>query len=144
VTASICDRFLDDHRRVETGLERLLAVVAANYREDMSRLWTDFDAGLLAHLEAEEKYLIPALSRVCERDARVVVQEHRHIRTRLTELGTAVDLHLVQLSSVRNFIDELRAHAKSEDRLLYQWADGHLDEPGHTSVIDALARKPTA
>jgi hypothetical protein len=72
------------------------------------------------------------------------VQEHRHIRTRLSELRTAVDLHLVQLGSVRNFIDELRAHAKSEDRLLYQWADGHLDELGRTCVIDVLAKKLTA
>jgi uncharacterized tellurite resistance protein B-like protein len=144
VAAPVRDRFLTDHERLEAVLEQVLAASGANDHEEMSRLWTEFHASLLRHLEAEERHLISALYRVCERDARVLVQEHRHIRTRLIELGAALDLHLVRLNSVRDFIDELRAQAKSEDRLLYQWADAHLDEPGRTSVIDALAQKPTA
>jgi hemerythrin superfamily protein len=137
----IRDRFLADHQRLESLLQRLVAAFASNDREDMARLWAEFDAGLLAHMEAEEKHLIPALLRAGAREARILVQEHRHIRARMTELGTAVDLHLARLDSVRDFIDELRAHAQSEDRILYRWADEHFDDPGRASVIDALTKK---
>jgi hypothetical protein len=139
VTATIRDRFLADHRRLEALLEQLLAAVEANDRDAMTRLWTQFDSSLLAHLEAEERYLFPALFRVCDRDARVLGQEHRHIRSRLAELGVGIDLHTVRLDSTRDFIDELRAHARNEDRLLYQWGDAHLDEPQRMSAIAGLS-----
>jgi len=140
VTASIRDRFHADHQSLEAPLEPLLAAVAANERREASRLWTVFAWGLIAHLEAEETQLMPALFEVCERDVRVIVQEHRHIRARSTELGAAVELQVVRPASVRDFIDELRAHAQSEERLLYRWADAHLDEARRTLVLDALAR----
>jgi hemerythrin-like domain-containing protein len=137
---SIRDRFLADHQRLEASLERLLAALAANEQTAVSRLWTAFASDLTAHLEAEEAHLIPALFEVFERDVRVIVQEHRHIRARLTELATAVESQTARLGSVRDFIDELRAHAHNEDRLLYRWTDAHLDEPQRTFVIDALSR----
>jgi hemerythrin superfamily protein len=138
VTAPVRDRFLADHRRLESLLEELLAAVEANDRPEMSRLWGELESGLLAHLEAEETHMFPALLRVSERNARFLVQEHQHIRRRLAELGVAVDLHSVRLDSVRDFIHELRAHAASEDQLLYKWADTHLDEPHRASIIEAL------
>jgi hemerythrin superfamily protein len=139
VTTPIRDHFLADHRRLETLVEEVLAAFEANDRQEVARLWTEFELGLLAHLEAEEVHLIPGLLRVCERDARVIVQEHRHIRTRLTELGVTVDLHTIRLDSARDFIDELRAHSKNEDRLLYRWGDAHLDESERKSLFAALA-----
>lgn len=137
--ATIRDRLLADHRRLETLLERLLAAFEANDREDMAQGWTEFESGLLAHLEAEETYLFPALQRVSERDASVLIREHRHIRTRLTEIGVSLDLHTVRLASARDFVDELRAHSRNEDRLLYRWAGDHLDETQRTSLFAALS-----
>ena len=141
---AIRDRFLADHRRLEKLLEQLLAAFEANDREDVASLWTTFESGLLAHMEAEEEHLIPALLRLREREARALVHEHRHIRTRLAELGVGIDLHIVRLASARNFIDELRAHAQGEDRLLYQWGDAHLDEAQRQSVLAALSAGPRA
>jgi hypothetical protein len=46
-----------------------------------------------------------------------------------------------RLDSIRNFRDELRAHAFSEDRLVYSWAGAHLGEPSQSLAIDALASK---
>ena len=143
ISTGICDHFLADHRRLETLLERLLAAFEANDREDIAKLWTAFEAGLLTHLEAEEKHLLPALQKASERDARVLIQEHRHIRTRLEELGVGIDLHIVRLTVARDFIHELRAHAKNEDRMLYKWSDAHLDEPERAAVITALRIRVT-
>ena len=120
-------------------MARVLEAFADNDRELVATLWHEFDAGILAHLEAEEKFMIPILLRVCERDARILIQEHKHIRTQLVELGIGVDLHLVRLESARSFISELHAHSLHEDTLLYRRADAELGDEERQSVFAALA-----
>ena len=144
MTTLIHTHFLDDHRRVEALLEALLAAWVANDHPNASRVWKGLETALAAHLGAEETFLIPALLVARERDTRVLIQEHRHIRARLTELGSGLASGTMRPSTLRDFVDEMRAHAKTEDRLLYQWADGHLGDVGRAAAIDALARTPTA
>ena len=112
----------------------------------MQDTWSELDSRLATHLEAEERYMIPALRRWREREARAIVEEHKHIRRRMAELGQAIDLHTVRHETVCTFIDELRAHAQAEDKVLYQWADTQLSEPAKESVFSHLAdalKKPS-
>ena len=124
----IRERLVADHRRVDELLGRMQRAAEAKDREALSAIFTEFDAGLRSHLEAEEKFLLPSLLRDRARDGRVILEEHKHIRARLLELAAAVDLHTVRVEDVRVFGAELRAHARHEDTLLYQWADAHLGE----------------
>jgi hypothetical protein len=144
MTGPVRDRFLADHRRLEARLGHLLTALAANDHSKASEVWKGLESGLVIHIEAEEARLIPALLVARERDTRVLVQEHRHIRARLTELGSGFASGSLRRNSLRDFIDEMRAHATTEDRLLYQWADLHIDDIGRTLAIDALAKMPTA
>jgi hemerythrin superfamily protein len=134
----IRERFLADHVQLEELLEEVLRAFEADDRERIASLWNQFDARLLAHLAAEEKYMIPPLLRVDPPGARAILEEHEHIRARLTELGAGVDLHIVRLGTARAFIDELRAHANHEDKVLYQWADAHLGESDRATLLRAL------
>jgi hemerythrin superfamily protein len=136
--STIRERFLADHVELEELLTGVLRAFEADDRERIATLWNQFDTRLLAHLKTEEKYLIPALMRLNERAARAILEEHRHFRARLTELGAGVDLHIVRLKTARAFIDELRAHANHEDKMLYQWADEHLPEADRTTLLRAL------
>jgi hypothetical protein len=138
VTTPIHDRFLADYDAIETRLGQLFAAFARDDGHDGPRLWAECQSRLIAHLETVERHLIPALVRARERDAWVLVEEHRHIRARLTEIGAAVDSHRLRRDAVRDFVDELHAHAVGEDRLLYRWSDAHLDELARTSALDAL------
>jgi Hemerythrin HHE cation binding domain len=143
VIGPVRDRFLADHRRLEARLEHLLTALAANDHSKSLEVWTGLESGLVIHMKAEEARLIPALLVARERDTRVLVQEHRHIRARMTDLGSRLSLGSLHQNSLRDFTDEMRAHAKTEDRLLYQWADVHLDDEGRASAINALARART-
>lgn len=133
----IRDRLTADHARLDDLLEQLLAAFEVDDRERIQTLWTVFEAGLVTHLEAEECFLIPDLLRLRERDARTILAEHGHIRTRLCELGAGIDLHIVRLSAARAFAFELRAHACHEEGL-YTWADENLGEPTRTSLLGAI------
>ncbi len=140
VSVLVRNHFLADHRRLEALFDRLLAAIRSDDREQIASVWTEFDAGLGAHLEAEEKYLIPELARASAHDAQTILAENDQIRARLAELGTQVDLHMVRLDSARQFVQELRDHALHEDRMLYRWADEHVDETIRARLRDALSR----
>jgi hemerythrin superfamily protein len=134
------DHLLADHRLVEQALEQLVAAFEADDRERMRELWTTFEAQLLAHLETEERFVMPGFLAKNARGARAIAEEHKHIRRRMTEIGTAVELHVVRLETLRAFIEELRAHARTEENLLYQWVDENMSEPEKTSILHELAR----
>jgi hemerythrin superfamily protein len=136
---SIRDRFTADHRRLESMIQHVIDVVTSDDRKEISELWDVFDAGLTAHLAAEEKHMFPVLMRRSERDAKALLEEHKLIRERLAQLDAAVDLHVLRLESVREFIDELQAHAAHEDALLYQLGDEVLPETKRSSVLELLS-----
>jgi hemerythrin-like domain-containing protein len=132
------DRLLEDHTRLNGILTRLLAAFEANDREDMASLWTQLESGLTAHMDAEEKYLLPVLARTEPAEARDLLAEHAEIRSRLLDLGVRVDLHTIRLDTAQELIALLRAHAGKEDEILYSFADKHLDAETRGSVLRAI------
>jgi hypothetical protein len=137
-STAIRDRFLADHHDLENLFVRLLAAFETGDREGVAKLWNEFDDRVSRHLDAEERFMIPGLLAARPRDARAILAEHRHIRSRLTELGCGVDLHVVRLETASGFVDELRAHAHHEDDALYRWADDHLAAAEQSALFAAL------
>jgi hemerythrin len=137
-SSSVHDQFLTDHRRIEELLTSTLAAFEANDREDIQRLWTAFESSLRAHLEAEEKFMIPQLERARKQDAEAILADHARIRAQVAELGTGIDIHVVRLETARAFVDDLRAHSQREESL-YAWADDHLAEQDRSSLLGAVA-----
>ncbi|CAN5125923.1 hypothetical protein BH09MYX1_BH09MYX1_56190 [soil metagenome] len=137
-SATVRETLLADHARLEALIVDLLAAFDADDRERVGALWNDLDRGLGTHLEAEETFLIPALMRTRRRDATAILAEHKHIRGRMLELGTGVDLHIVRADTAHAFVQELRAHARHEEKL-YEWADATLGAPEHASLVSAVA-----
>jgi len=135
-------RFLEDHDRHTEILERMRVALGQHDDDAASMLWGELCGALLTHLEAEETFLLPELLRGHERDARVLLQEHRHIRTRLNEIGRAVDARTVGTDALRDLADELAAHERHESHALYAWVDAHVDEATRTAAIDALDAPP--
>jgi hemerythrin-like domain-containing protein len=133
------ERFLGDHRALEELLKRVLAAFEANDRGAVATLWSEFEERLTNHLDAEDRHVIPRLFSSRPREARTLLEEHRHIRLRLSELRSGIALHVVRLETARGFIDELCAHSRHEEDVLYRWADEHLDGRDQGALIGALA-----
>lgn len=133
------DHFLADHRHLEHLFDRLVRAMEANAREDIDALWTEVEQRLLSHMEVEDKLLLPDLATTEPRTAAELRTDHLRFRARLTELGQALDLHLIRLDVARLFLDELRVHARREDELLYPWAERHLGEERKTDVVRSIA-----
>lgn len=114
------------HTYLRELLAQIIAAMDANEREQVDELWTKLDHGLLAHMEAEERYVLPVFAHIDPTEARELLREHGALREELLELGIAVDLHCARCERSRDFADLLMRHAGREEALLYRWADQHL------------------
>lgn len=115
------------HHHLDQLYAQLLAAMEAN-APDVRAIWTRFDHELLSHMEAEERFVLPAFARVDAKEAMAILNEHGAIRGQLLEIGVAIDLHLARYTRALDLVERLRAHAGREDHLLYRWADQNLDE----------------
>jgi hemerythrin-like domain-containing protein len=129
---------LVDHERLEGLMDELLDSFEEDDWQAVAAAWSRFDADLRAHLDAEERYLIPALLAVNEPAARRILVDHEQFRARLLELGAGIDLHIVRLGPARSFVEALRAHAERESEELYRFADEHVDESKRRSLLTDL------
>lgn len=123
------------HDYLRELLQRLLAAMAAD-APDVRALWNQLDHGLLAHMEAEERFVLPAFARVDADEARALLREHGKLREELFELGIAVDLHYIRYDRSAAFFELLRRHAGREENLLYRWAGEHIESP----IVQAIER----
>lgn len=120
-------------------LGRVLAAMAADARDDVAALWTGLDHGLLAHMEAEERFVLPLFALVDHEEARSLLREHGRLREQLLQLGVAVDLHCARYESSEDFAALLERHAAREERLLYRWADQRLEPSAVERVIERVS-----
>ena len=127
--SQIRDRFLEDDRRIEDLLERLIHSLEKGPPPRVSAVWANFEAELLCRSDTEERHLIPDLFEKNPRAARAILEEHKHLRARLAELRAAVGQRQGVLFAARTFADELRAHCAHESRVLYSRADGYINRP---------------
>lgn len=119
--------------------ERVLQAARDDLGPELHALWCELESKLLAHLEAEERFILPAFARVDREEAVALVREHGTIRELVIELGVAVELHYARLAPFERLAEFLRAHAAREEALLYRWAATMLD-PG---LADAATRHMT-
>ncbi len=127
-----------DHDRANALFDRVIECVESDDRERIASVWTELETMLIRHLDVEDDLLIPRVAVVSMRDARTLLEEHKHFRKKLAELSTAVDLHTLRLEPVRDFVDQLRAHARREDATLYAFGDEHLSDTDREAVLAAL------
>jgi hypothetical protein len=133
-------RALAEHNRLASALDDVAAALVVNDGPSVARLWSELQSGLFSQLEEQDAWLVPKLLRVHERGARVLIHEHRHLRARLADLDIAVRSHRATLDALRNFKSELRAHARTESRILCE-AEPCLDRLCVAGPADAPTGK---
>jgi hemerythrin-like domain-containing protein len=117
---------VESHRQLDTLYTRVLNAMETD-APNLCSLWTEFDHRLSAHMEAEERFVLPTFARVDRIEALALIREHGDIRALMLELGVAVDLHELRFEKARDLVELLRSHSGREDNLLYRWADQNLD-----------------
>ncbi|HKY36806.1 MAG TPA: hemerythrin domain-containing protein [Polyangiaceae bacterium] len=118
----IQQRLDQDHRELNSLLWRLSDDACAPSRDALQATWAEVERRLLAHLEAEEQYLLPLVAASHPAQVNCTRSEHEQIRRLVSELGVAIDLHAARQPAISELIRVLHEHAEREDRTLYRFA----------------------
>jgi hemerythrin-like domain-containing protein len=110
---------LEDHKRIDALLDRLLAAVRADDREASQTLWKQCEESLLKHFDVEEMFVFPAIREGHSAEVDGLRREHDTMRRRLGELGLALELHTLRCDAIESLCTALREHAEREDSLAY-------------------------
>jgi hypothetical protein len=132
-----------DHQELEALLELLSQAADTCNREALATAWAELEPRLIAHMQAEEQYLLPLLEASHPAEVRRTLLEHGQIRDAIAELGVAVELHAVRKSDIQAMVERLRAHAKQEDEELYVLAGDKASgavEHGVLTTLKAVVR----
>ena len=138
--STLCAYMLRSHEQLRAEVTRLLSAMEANARTDVVTLWNELEHKLLDHMEAEERFVLPAFAHVDRGEAVALLREHGLIRENLLELGIAVDLHCIRYERSEELFNLLLGHAAREERLLYRWADDRLSP----SIVEAVKARVAA
>lgn len=124
--AEVCASLAGGHEQMERLIDDILSA-PGDETEPVRSLWLPFAAILAAHLDEEDRLLIPALVRVAERQARGLVLEHRHLRARIAQIDLAFSAGTLAARGVRAFAEEVLAHHRREGALLARLAPAEVD-----------------
>lgn len=102
-------------------------------------VWSEFERRLFAHLDAEERYLLPALEKKHADPVARAKVEHARIRALVSDLGIRADLHILRKSVADALVDMLKSHAAWENETLYLIADRELPAEHRTALHKAVA-----
>jgi hemerythrin-like domain-containing protein len=127
-----------DHERLENTFTELLQAFRRGDRDHLRDTWTRFDSGILGHLGAEERFMLPLFRATHPDAARTIEVQHARFRRVLAELGVGVDLGLVNFEVANEFIGALRNHARMEEAFLYRWAERELPADAQAHVREGI------
>ena len=131
---TITETLRDDHERLEELFDELAYAVDGADSATIQRVWSRFEHALMAHLDAEERHLMPAIERGHADDVRRTRAEHESIRRLVQELGVRADIHTLRKEVADELITTLRRHADWEEETVYRWAD----ESGGAALLHAI------
>ena len=98
--------------------------------------WIVAERALYDHFAVEEREALADLHVARPREARAIAEEHSYLRKRLIQLRAT--LPALPPCDIRNFLDELRANCRHEDRVLY--AKMASSDSSSSSTLTGLVR----
>lgn len=131
-------RLVEDHERLDALLVRLTQEAEDSDRQALQATWSDFEKRLSAHIDAEERYLLPLVESDNPSEAARTRHEHGEIRDLIADLGLAIELHTAREPDICRLVNVLRAHAKHEEAALYTLAGDKASISVEHSVLTTL------
>lgn len=84
------------------------------------QIWSEIDSWLRAHMDTEERHILPEFARVDLEESRALLADHAKIREQLLECGVAIDLHEIEVPLA--LVELVRQHAVREEKLMERWS----------------------
>jgi len=142
-TSGLCAAMRFDHERLEIGARHLLECVLFGRADVVELAFIRFRSEMLAHLEAERRYMLPAFEAERPASAKLIQDDHVLIRALLATIGEQIARRSVMPAIVRKLVEALKLNGEREIGELYPWAE-HGVEPDDSRAALELIRQAEA
>jgi Hemerythrin HHE cation binding domain len=131
-------KLVHDHETLDALLVQLAEEAQDSDRPALQTTWNELESRLIAHINAEERFLLPLIEGDHPGEVAQTLREHCEIRDLIAELGLAIELHTAREPDIRRLVDLLRAHAKHEEAALYILAGDKASTTVEHSISSTL------
>lgn len=138
---TIRQKMLDEHAAIEQMVVDVLAACEAGDGDSVRRGFAALSERLVSHLDIEDRHMLPHLYRRSPRRARGIAEEHKYLRGRLVDIQAQLPRQEGVAALLVAFLEELRAHVRSEERALYEWSDVGLAEAERIELLKKVATR---
>lgn len=139
-TSGLCAAMRFDHERLEIGARHLLECVLFGRADVVERAFSRFGGEMLAHLEAEQKYILPAFAREQPETAELIEDDHKLIRALLVTTAEQIARRSTTPDIVRRLVSALHVNGEREIGELYPWAETGVAEAESKAALEHIRR----
>jgi hypothetical protein len=126
------------HARLEASGRHVLSTLHLEGPSGAKRSFVKFKRELDAHLEAEERWVLPAYGLIRPQAKEVICREHEQIRAMADRFARSLDTRRVDEPALCQLLELLGLHCRREEPELYRWAETAIGEPESRAVIQRI------
>ena len=137
-TSGLYAALMFHHARLEASGRHVLSTLHLEGRHGARTCFAQFKRELDAHLEAEEKWVLPAYGRIRPQAKEVICREHEQIRSVADRFARSLDTPPADEPALHQLLELLGLHCRREEPELYRWAETAIGEPDSLAVIQKI------
>jgi hypothetical protein len=126
------------HARLEASGRHVLSTLHLEGPNGARTSFAKFRRELDGHLEAEERWVLPAYGRIRPQAKEVICREHEQIRAMADRFARSLDQPPVDEVALHQLLELLNLHCRREEPELYRWAETAIGERESRAVIEKI------
>lgn len=142
-TSGLCAAMRFDHERLEIGARHLLECVLFGRADVVERAFNRFCIEMLAHLEAEQQYILPAFAKEHPETAKLIQDDHALVRALLATVAEQIARRGTTPDTIRTLVEALGVNGEREIAELYPWAELGVVSSDSRAAIEHIHRAET-
>ncbi|HEX9295516.1 MAG TPA: hemerythrin domain-containing protein [Polyangiaceae bacterium] len=136
--SGLCAALTFDHARIETCGRHALSLLHCSEQDECRASWFIFRKHLFAHLDAEEKWILPAFDAARPEACAAVRSGHAEIKRAMATVSASLASGTADEHAMREVLDLLISQCQLEERELYPWSETAIDPTHSRAVLEQL------
>jgi hypothetical protein len=137
-TSGLCAALAFHNAKVEACGRHVLSRLQCDGSSGAVASFGSFERQIIAHLDAEEKWLLPAFARARPQACETIRAEHARIRGAVDAVARSFHANAADQRALHDLLERLLEQFRREEADLYCWAETAIGESDSRAVIQKI------
>lgn len=138
MTSGLCAAMRFDHERLTISTRHFLECVLFGRSDIVEQAFRRVCNDILLHIEAEQKFILPAFEKEYPEAAQAIHDDHALIRALLVTIYDQISRRAIAPDVVRKLIEAVRQNGDRECQELYPWAETGVSPIDSKAAIELV------